>query len=182
MVLYAGFMKAKWAINSAFMAFYAFASVLVCWCIWGYEVAFGEQMLPIAGFPKTVLLIDDQLQQAFLPAANLAPNFPLSTMVYFQFAFAAITVVLLAGGVLGRMNFYAWMIVSPFPSPNFLLLPSDDFNTCLWEPLTPELCADMKTASLCLYGSVSPIVSVHSHSGVVVGLSRWVFSIIPVDT
>ena len=31
LVLYAGIVKKKWAINSAFMAFYAFASVLICW-------------------------------------------------------------------------------------------------------------------------------------------------------
>jgi hypothetical protein len=30
-VLYAGLVKTKWAVNSAFMCFYAFAAVLVCW-------------------------------------------------------------------------------------------------------------------------------------------------------
>ncbi|KAL9621871.1 MAG: hypothetical protein Q9160_003692 [Pyrenula sp. 1 TL-2023] len=30
-VIYAGIVKKKWAINSAFMAFYAFAAVLICW-------------------------------------------------------------------------------------------------------------------------------------------------------
>lgn len=34
-------------------------------------------------------------------------------MVFFQFVFAAITVVLLAGAVLARMNFRAWMIFVP---------------------------------------------------------------------
>lgn len=29
-ILYAGIVKSKWAINSAFMAFYAFAAVLLC--------------------------------------------------------------------------------------------------------------------------------------------------------
>lgn len=36
-VLYAGWVKHKWAINSSFMAFYAFAAVLVCWCIYAYN-------------------------------------------------------------------------------------------------------------------------------------------------
>jgi ammonium transporter, Amt family len=37
----------------------------------------------------------------------------MSTMVYFQFVFAAITVILLAGALLARMNFMAWMLFVP---------------------------------------------------------------------
>jgi len=37
----------------------------------------------------------------------------MATLVYFQFVFAAITVILLAGALLGRMNFIAWMIFVP---------------------------------------------------------------------
>jgi len=113
-ILYAGIVKTKWAINSAFMALYAFAAVLICWVIWAYEVGFGTQMLPFAGYPKPVLVMGQELSQAVLPAANITPSFPLATMVYFQFVFAAITLVILAGALLGRMNFFAWMIFVPF--------------------------------------------------------------------
>ena len=51
MVLYAGTVKKKWAINSMFMAFYGFAMTLVCWVIWAYKIAFGKYMLPFAGIP-----------------------------------------------------------------------------------------------------------------------------------
>ena len=34
-------------------------------------------------------------------------------MVYFQFVFAAITVIILGGAFLGRMNFFAWMLFVP---------------------------------------------------------------------
>ena len=34
-------------------------------------------------------------------------------MVYFQFVFAAITVVILAGALLGRMNPLAWVVFIP---------------------------------------------------------------------
>ena len=40
-VLYGGIVKKKWAINSAFMAMYAFASVLVVWVLFDYNMAFG---------------------------------------------------------------------------------------------------------------------------------------------
>ncbi|KAI9864738.1 MAG: hypothetical protein M1824_004645 [Vezdaea acicularis] len=112
-VLYAGWVKHKWAINSAFMAFYAFAMVLICWVIWGYKVGFGEYMLPFAGRPGTALGMSYQLQQSNLPSAGVMQAFPQATMVYFQFVFAAITLILTAGSYLCRMNFYAWMIFVP---------------------------------------------------------------------
>ncbi|CZR64158.1 related to Ammonium transporter 3 member 2 [Phialocephala subalpina] len=112
-VLYAGWVKHKWAINSAFMAFYAFSAVLLCWVLYAYKAAFGEQMLPFVGRPGPAITIDYQLRQSVLPTANLAQNFPQATMVYFQFVFAAITLVLIAGSYLGRMNFFAWMLFVP---------------------------------------------------------------------
>ncbi|KAJ4410625.1 hypothetical protein N0V82_009175 [Gnomoniopsis sp. IMI 355080] len=113
MVLYAGLVKKKWAVNSAFMALYAFAAVLVCWVLWGYEAGFGEEMLPFVGKPNNVLGINTMLRQSYLPSIGLYQEFPLATMVYFQFVFAAITIVLIAGAFLCRMNFHAWMIFVP---------------------------------------------------------------------
>jgi Amt family ammonium transporter len=95
------------------MVFYAFAMVMVVWVILGYNIAFGEKMLPFAGIPKPVVGMNTELMQSVLPSAALTQNFPLATMVYFQFAFAAITLALIAGAFLARMNFTAWMIFVP---------------------------------------------------------------------
>ena len=54
-----------------------------------------------------------ELEQSYLPSAGLYQNFPKSTMVYFQFVFAAITLVLIAGAYLARMNLTAWMLFVP---------------------------------------------------------------------
>jgi len=115
MVLYAGIMPRKWAVNSAFMVFYGFAATLLAWVVWGYNMAFGREWIPILGVPGPILSIDTLLGQASLPATNPTsnPGFPLATMAYFQFVFAAITIVLIAGAYLGRMNFLAWMIFVP---------------------------------------------------------------------
>lgn len=113
MVLYAGMVKKKWAINSAFMVLYAFAAVLICWVVYAYKAAFGRQMLPFVGIPGPAVTIDYELKQSVLPAANLTQMFPQSSMVYFQFVFAAITLVLIAGAGLARMNFLAWMVFVP---------------------------------------------------------------------
>lgn len=112
-VLYAGLVKKKWAINSMFMCFYAFAMVLVCWVVWAYKMAFGVYWLPFVGQPDTVTRMNDELIQSVLPSAGVSQNFPQSTMIYFQFVFAAITLVLVAGSYLCRMNFTAWMLFVP---------------------------------------------------------------------
>jgi Amt family ammonium transporter len=105
-VLYAGWVKHKWAINSAFMAFYAFSAVLICWVLWAYKMGFGEYMLPFVGIPGPAVDIGYQLRHSWLPSENAYQAFPQATMVYFQFVFAAITLVLIAGSYLCRMNFY----------------------------------------------------------------------------
>ena len=67
----------------------------------------------LTGYPGPAVEMDYELKQSILPAANLQQNFPQSTMVYFQFVFAAITLVLIAGSYLCRMNFFAWMLFVP---------------------------------------------------------------------
>jgi len=79
-VLYAGIVKKRWAVNSAFMAFYAFAAVLICWVLWAYEASFGQQMLPFVGRPGAVVSMENELKQAYLPTSGVSANFPLSTM------------------------------------------------------------------------------------------------------
>jgi len=115
-VLYGGIVKKKWAINSAFMSMYAFASVLVVWVLFDYNMAFGPQWFPFLGTPGLATSALFTTGQAVVPeAASGMPalTFPMATLIYFQFVFAAITVIILAGALLGRMNFTAWMIFCP---------------------------------------------------------------------
>jgi Amt family ammonium transporter len=115
-ILYGGIVKRKWAVNSAFMAIYAFAAVLVVWVLWAYNMSFGDQMFPFWGVPKPALSAGFMLGQATIPAAasGMPPlAFPMSTMVFFQFVFAAITVIILGGSLIGRMSFKAWIIFVP---------------------------------------------------------------------
>jgi Amt family ammonium transporter len=120
-ILYAGLVKKKWALNSAVMVFYAFSSVLLAWVVCGYNMSFGNPWLAIAGnqflgLPHFALSPDALIGQANIPAAASslpALRMPGAAMIYFQFVFAAITPILIAGSVLGRMNFKAWMIFVP---------------------------------------------------------------------
>ena len=121
-ILYGGLVKKKWALNSAVMCFYAFSIVLIVWALWGYNMAFGAPapgMGPIqnwVGIPGPALNAAAETGQATIPllASGMPPmHFAGAALVYFQFVFAAITPLLIAGSVLGRMNFKAWMIFVP---------------------------------------------------------------------
>ncbi|XP_074589559.1 ammonium transporter 3 member 1-like [Curcuma longa] len=124
-ILYGSIVKKKWAVNSAFMALYAFAAVLLCWVTWGYSMSFGHQLLPFWGKAMPALGQKFLIVQAELPstthyyhdgaveATKINPYYPMASMVYFQCVFAAITLILLAGSLLGRMNIRAWMMFVP---------------------------------------------------------------------
>ncbi|CAK8579042.1 unnamed protein product [Lathyrus sativus] len=124
-ILYGSIVKKKWAVNSAFMALYAFAAVIICWVTWAYKMSFGEQLLPFWGKAGPALDQKFLINQAGLPAtvhyyhdgrvetSEATPFYPMATMVWFQCVFAAIAVVILAGSVLARMSFKAWMMFVP---------------------------------------------------------------------
>ena len=122
-ILYAGLVKKKWALNSAVMCFYAFSIVLLCWVLWGYNMGFGAPAIlgpgilqALVGIPHFALSPDALIGQGTIPlaASGMPPiRFPAAAMMYFQFVFAAITPILIAGSVFARMNFKAWMIFVP---------------------------------------------------------------------
>ncbi|XP_075486270.1 ammonium transporter 2-like [Primulina tabacum] len=124
-ILYASIVKKKWAVNSAFMALYAFAAVLICWVVLCYRLAFGEQLLPFWGKGGPALSQKYLTGRAAVPESTHRysngtietkmnePFIPMASLVYFQFTFAAITTILVAGSVLGRMNIKAWMAFVP---------------------------------------------------------------------
>ncbi|MCL6563521.1 MAG: ammonium transporter [Firmicutes bacterium] len=122
-ILYGGLVKKKWAINSTMMVVYAFSVVLIVWLLWGYNMGFGTPwklgpglLSNLIGVPHPAVSALAEQAQAHIPlldGAMPALRFPGATLVFFQFVFAAITPAILAGGVLGRMNWKAWMLFVP---------------------------------------------------------------------
>jgi Amt family ammonium transporter len=120
-VLYGGVMQKRWSVNSMMMAFVAFAVVLVAWVLYGFKFAFGAPMhifgidngifANMWGTPAAVIGSGAEQSQAAIPLITTGPpfHFTQSTLVYFQFVFAAITPILMLGSVLGRINFKAWI-------------------------------------------------------------------------
>ncbi|MDA8271349.1 MAG: ammonium transporter [Actinomycetota bacterium] len=124
-VLYGGIVHKKWVVNTMTMAFTAFASVLIVWVLWAFKMGFGTPihlgpgiLSQFIGHPGTVLGHLGEQAKANIPlvsgiGAMPGFRFPSSTLVYFQFVFAAITPLLFLGSVLGRMSFKAWAIFVP---------------------------------------------------------------------
>src|SRR4029450_6118517 len=94
---------------------------LIVWVLFGFQMAFGHPMhlfgvdhgilANIWGKPGAILSQGEEQGQAAIPRTPPGPafHFPKSTLVYFQFVFAAITPLLMLGSVLGRFNFKAWL-------------------------------------------------------------------------
>ena len=116
---YAGLTKRKYMVNAMMMALYAFAAVLIIWVIAGYNFGFGtSSALKIDGYyifgiPFPAMSGSFIGGQAIVGPQKQALSIPNSTLIFFQFVFAAITPVLLMGGILERMSFKAWMIFVP---------------------------------------------------------------------
>ena len=119
-VLYGGVMQKRWSVNSMMLAFIAFALVLVVWVLYGFKMGFGTPFhigskggffSNFLGKPGSVLSAHGLQGQAKIPNLGAAGvlDFPQSSLVYFQFVFAAITPILMLGSVLGRVNFKAWI-------------------------------------------------------------------------
>jgi Amt family ammonium transporter len=122
-LLYGGAVKKKWAVNSAFMVFYAFSAVLIVWVLWAYSMSFGKPWFQMPhglgaflGHPSPTTSAYDMEKEAIIPSASAgmpALGYGMATMVYFQFVFAAITPIILLGAILGRVSFKAWVIFVP---------------------------------------------------------------------
>ncbi len=117
-VLYGGVMQKRWSVNSMMLTFVAFSLVLVAWVLWAFKMGFGTPIGSGHGFfasfwgkSGTVLSAGAEEGQAIIPSITTGPpfHFPESSLVYFQFVFAAITPILMLGSVLGRISFKAWI-------------------------------------------------------------------------
>jgi len=100
------------------MIFYAYAAVLIVWLLFGHNLGFGPAGVKVGnygilGTPTPTLDVGFMSSQTAIGPFQVHYNIPTSTIVFFQFVFAAITPGLFAGAVIERMSFKAWMIFVP---------------------------------------------------------------------
>ena len=109
-LFYGGMAKRENVLNTIFMSLIAFAITSVIWVLYAFPLAFNTSVDPwgLIGAPANLLFsgigVDD--------LAALAPTIPTTVYAAFQMTFAAITVALISGAVVGRMKASAWIVFS----------------------------------------------------------------------
>lgn len=102
-LFYGGLSRYKNLLNTTAMVFVSYCAVSVIWVIWGYSLAFGNDVNGIVG----------GLNHLFLAGINVnsvSGSIPTLVFVLFQMTFACITVALIVGSVVDRMKFSSWII------------------------------------------------------------------------
>ncbi|MEN6291589.1 MAG: ammonium transporter [Methanobacterium sp.] len=109
-LFYGGMSKRENVLNTIFMSLIAFAITSVIWILYAFPLAFNASVDPwgLIGAPANLLFsgigVDD--------LAALAPTIPTTVYAAFQMTFAAITVALISGAVVGRMKASSWIVFS----------------------------------------------------------------------
>ncbi len=104
-LFYGGLTKKINVLNTMFMSLIAFSITSIIWVLYGYQFAFGADIMGIIGNPANLLFSGIGVDQL----STLAPTIPETVYVAFQMTFAAITVALVSGAVVERMKFSSWM-------------------------------------------------------------------------
>ena len=107
-LFYAGMTRSKNALNTYAMVMGAFVLAFVVWILAGYSIAFGTNesaaLQNVFGGFGNVLLNG-------VKWTDLSGTYPTYVFVAFQGTFAAITVAIASGSVIGRMKFSTWMVI-----------------------------------------------------------------------
>ncbi len=99
---YGGMVRSKNVLSTIMLILATLSLVSVLWVLYGYSLAFGSS---IAGFVGG-------LDYLGLRGVGMEPNGTIPHLLFmmFQGMFAIITVALVAGGIVERMKFSAWLV------------------------------------------------------------------------
>lgn len=119
---YGGMVRVKSVLNMIMMSISAMGVVTVLWVLYGYSLAFGNDVGNVVGNPtdywglKGLIGIDgvaaDPASGTAAFEIPLVGTVPATVFVGFQMMFAIITVALISGAVADRMKFGAWLLFS----------------------------------------------------------------------
>src|ERR671916_1849224 len=106
-LFYGGMVRAKSVLNMMMMSFGALALISVLWVIYGYSVAFGNDVgAGLLGDPGEFFGLKGLMEDTTSEEGGL----PAMAFVGFQAVFAIITVALISGAIADRAKFGSWMV------------------------------------------------------------------------
>ncbi|NPA61115.1 MAG: ammonium transporter [Epsilonproteobacteria bacterium] len=107
-LFYAGMTRSRNALNTFTMVMGAFVLAFLVWIVAGYSIAFGtnesEHIQNFIGNFSNMMLSGTKW-------TDLSGTYPTYVFIAFQGTFAAITVAIASGSVIGRMKFSTWMVI-----------------------------------------------------------------------
>ncbi|MBE6493071.1 MAG: ammonium transporter [Methanosphaera stadtmanae] len=106
-LFYGGMSKKKNVLNTMFLSLTAFAIASIIWIIYGYPFVFGKTINGLIGIPTNFFMSGITLNMIH-PGTHI----PELLYIAFQATFAAITLALISGAIVGRMKAKAWIIFS----------------------------------------------------------------------
>jgi Amt family ammonium transporter len=115
---YGGMVRARSVLNMIMMSVSAMGVVTVLWSLYGYSLAFGNDVANFFGDPTQYWGLKGLIGGTYLqldpadPAVSipLAGTIPQTVFVAFQLMFAIITVALISGAVADRLKFGGWLL------------------------------------------------------------------------
>lgn len=110
-LFYSGMTRSKNALNTYAMVTGAFVVAMVVWIVAGYSIAFGTA--GSAGIQNFIGGLGNVMLSG-ISWSDLSGSYPTYVFVAFQGTFAAITVAIASGSVIGRMKFSTWILVVIF--------------------------------------------------------------------
>ena len=117
---YGGMVRKKNVLSTMMQSFVCMGVITIIWVIFGFSLAFGDDVHGLIGNPSTYFMMKGMLGNA---TWKLAPTVPLVLFAMFQLKFAVITPALITGAFAERIRFNSYLI--------FLCL----FMICIYAPL-----------------------------------------------
>jgi Amt family ammonium transporter len=118
---YGGLVRARNMLNTMMMSLVCMAIVTVLWVLWGYSLAFDNDLAPGQTFATGIGQFIGSLNWFGLHAVAVdqadpfgyAPTIPHFLFMLYQMTFAIITVALVSGSIVERVSFkaYFWFVI-----------------------------------------------------------------------
>ncbi|MGQ7295486.1 ammonium transporter [Quadrisphaera sp. KR29] len=106
-LFYGGMVRPKSVLNMMMMSFGALGLIGVLWVLYGYSIAFGDDVgLGLLGNPTQYLGLQGLMEDTTSEEGGL----PAMAFVGFQAVFAILTVALISGAIADRVKFSTWMV------------------------------------------------------------------------
>src|ERR1700712_5762456 len=104
---YGGMVRKKNVLSTMLQSFVCMGVITIIWVIFGFSLAFGDDIHGFIGNPKTFFMMKGMLGNA---TWKLAPTIPLVLFAMFQLKFAVITPALITGAFAERIRFNSYVI------------------------------------------------------------------------